>query len=41
MHIRPVTKCRPAPAADIVFILDALAQLLTIIEGFQAVLGKQ
>lgn len=47
MHIRTLTKSRPAPASDIAYLLDTIAQLLGIVQqvigiipGIQALLGK-
>ena len=38
MHIRTVTKSRPAPASDFVFILDAIAQILQIFQDLQTII---
>lgn len=40
MHVRPVTKAHPAPAVDFTYLLDAISQVLAIIETAQRVLGK-
>ncbi|HOZ47118.1 MAG TPA: hypothetical protein PLO37_02060 [Candidatus Hydrogenedentes bacterium] len=40
MHVRKLTKPRPASGGDVTFILDTLAQLLSVIQAIQAVLEK-
>jgi len=41
MHIRTITKGCPAKAADIAYILDTLAQLLSILVQLQGFLNKE
>ncbi len=48
MHIRSVTKARPAQASDAIIVLDMIAQILNIImtavaafDSVQSLFGKQ
>lgn len=39
MHIRTITKAQPAPAQDIIIILDVISQIISVIRGLETLLG--